>query len=61
MVAKTFSNQFKHDTLMLLHQCIGYQKKEIAFLVEVLDHFKIKHQISPLLSSRSTYHVPSWK
>lgn len=61
MIAESFSKQFNHNTLMLLHQRICYQKKEIAFLVEVLDYFKIKHQISLLLSKRSTYHVPSWK
>lgn len=61
MVAKSFCKQYNQDIFLLLNKLIGYQKKDIAFLSQVLDYFGVEHTLSSLLSNRSLYKIPLWK
>jgi hypothetical protein len=61
ILAQSFCNQFNQDIFLLLHKLIGYQKKDIAFLSQVLDYFRVEHTLSTLLSNRSLYKIPLWK
>ena len=61
MVAKSFCKQYNQDIFLLLNKLIGYQKKDIAFLSQVLDYFGVEHTLSKQLSNRSLYKIPLWK
>lgn len=56
-----FCKQYNQDIFLLLNKLIGYQKKDIAFLSQVLDYFGVEHTLSTLLSIRSLYKIPLWK
>lgn len=60
-IAQSFCNQFNQDVFLLLHKLIGYQKKDIAFLSQVLDYFRVEHTLSTLLSNKSSHKIPVWK
>lgn len=60
-IAQSFCKQFNQDIFLLLHKLIEYQKKDIAFLSQVLDYFGVEHKLSTLLSNRSLYKIPLWK
>jgi len=60
-IAQSFCKQFSQDIFLFLHNLIGYQKKDIAFFSQVLDHFRKEHTLSKLLSNRSSYKIPAWK
>ena len=60
-IAQSFCKKYNQDIFLLLNKLIGYQKKDIAFLSQVLDYFGVKHKLSTLLSNRSSYKIPLWK
>lgn len=60
MIAQSFCKQYNQDVFLLVHKLIGYQKKDIAFLSQVLDYFGVEHTLSTLLSNRSLYEIPLW-
>lgn len=61
MVAQSICEQFNKNIFLLLYKLIRYQKKDIAFLSQVLDYFGVEHALSTLLSNRSSYNIPDWK
>lgn len=57
---ESFCNSFDEKTFFIIHRQLNYQKKHIAFLVEILNLHSVTQNLSSLLSERSNYHIPIW-
>ena len=55
-----FCKSFDEITFLLIDRQLRYQKKHIAFLVEILNYYFVTHSLNSLLSDRSNYHIPTW-
>lgn len=55
---ESFYTSFDEKTFLIIHKQLNYQKKHMAFLVEILNFYAVKHCLNSLLSNRSKYHIP---
>ena len=59
-LCESFCKSFDEKTFLIVHRQLNYQKKHMAFLVEILNFYCITHDLNSLLSDRSNYHIPIW-
>ena len=57
---ESFCKSFDEKTFLIAHIHLNYQKKYIAFLVDILTFYSVTQNIGSLLSKRSNYHIPIW-
>ena len=57
---ESLCKSFDEKTFLIVHRQLNYQKKYIAFLIEILNFYCITHDLNSLLSDRSNYHIPIW-
>lgn len=57
---ESFCKSFDEKTFLIVHRQLNYQKKHVAFLVEILNYYAVTHSLNSLLSHRSKYHIPPW-
>jgi hypothetical protein len=59
-LCESFCKSFDAKTFFIIHRQLNYQKKHVAFLVEILNYYAVKHSLNSLLSHRSKYYIPPW-
>lgn len=59
--AETISKIYRDDVFSDVSEKVNYKKSTMAFLKEILDHFKVKNDVCKKLSSLSEYHIPDWQ
>lgn len=57
-LCQTFSKSYNEEVFKYVHQHIGYQKRAISFLREILNYHGVPNGLSEYLSSLSTYNHP---
>jgi len=60
LYCESFCKGFDERTFFIIHRQLNYQKKHVAFLVEILNFHSVTQNLSSLLSERSNYHIPIW-
>lgn len=56
-----FSKKYDNNVLINVISKINYKKSTLAFLEQILNHFKVDNTINKYLSRLSKYKIPEWK
>jgi len=60
-ITKDYSKKYNEEVIDLLIRNIGYKKRTIAFLKEILDFYNVNNNLSKYLSALSKYKIPNYK